>query len=399
MVFVRNLLFCLLIFVAGFFVGNLYVYQNGELESSSKKDKIQKEETLIQIVKTVDVNKTKQKEVLIKAETKKIEKKYSNYEMFEIYLNNTQYEDALSIYQSHAIYGNIEKYQNYLFTHVENLISRNDSNSLKLINMFLEIQNDNFYALYLKSQIYFKRNRFEDAILVLNELKVYDLERAFEKKVLNALNQYTSTYVKKLRREKKFNKLIPFLQNIIQEDPNEIKYIYILAKVNYDLKNYESSKELLEQIISDDVYANKANVILMEINKIMSQYQRFSYQIALEKKGSHFYLKALLNGQKEVRLLLDTGASMTLIDESIIKNIEHTILKNNIRLNTAGGLVTAKYIQLDSFAIEDTLINKMKIVSSSIKKSGFDGLLGMNYLKEFDFYIDQENSILYLDDK
>jgi predicted aspartyl protease len=72
----------------------------------------------------------------------------------------------------------------------------------------------------------------------------------------------------------------------------------------------------------------------------------------------------------------------------------------NAKINTAGGVVDSPIYRFSSFAIGDYRIAEMQFVvmdldNSGSKKNG-DGLLGMNFLKVFNFQIDQQNSRLIL---
>lgn len=393
--FIKNILFVILIFSAGFYAGNLHVFEN-----NIKKDLVDENITDKKIEpKVLEAKKIHIKEIVPIKEVKKEEKKYSNYEMFEQFLHNNQYKEALDIYQYNSTNDDIEKYQTFLFNFAQNLILQKDENVSTLVNKFLKIEYDHPYFLYLKSQIYFQKKRYKESFSILNNLKIYELEKNFEKNILLTLDEYRLFYIKKLQNQKEYNKLIEFLNGILEEESYEVKYIYYLAKVHFDLKNYYKSKELLERIPYDDAYANSAKSIMDKINKKIKRAEKFSNKIQLQKNGNHFVIKAILNNNREVSLLVDTGASITLIDESIINEIEHKIVKNNIKMNTAGGIATAKLVQLNSFEIEETSIDKMQVTSSPLKGRGFDGLLGMNYLGQFDFYIDQKTSILYLNKK
>ena len=360
--------------------------------SISDKNKVDEKTVLNKVLEKTSVIK---KEITVQKKDNIVEKKESAYELFEKLLNALKYEEALNLYSNETTNDTLEQFQAGLFYYIQEQISQENLTVLALVTQFLEIEYDHPYGLYFKSQIDYLNGNIEEAITILYSVKIYDLEKDLEYRVTSLLSDYTTVYIQGLLEGKDFKKLIPFLQNIIQEDSSETKYIYLLAVINFDLKNYNSSKELLEQILYDETYANKAKSMIDKINRA----QRFSQKIQLEKKGIHFYIKALLNDQIEVNLLLDTGATVTLIDESIINTLEHTVLDEKVKMNTAGGVITAKHVQLNSFSIQNNSIDKMKMISSPLKNRDFDGLLGMNYLKEFDFYIDQENSILYLNQK
>jgi len=328
-----------------------------------------------------------------------VQNKTSNFDLFKNYLLQSEFKSALHIYQNDINNDELDMFQRHLFSHMTNLVKKNESKALQLINLFLEIEYDQPKALYLKSHILFKNGKLKKAIsslLVLTDLYV---DENFEKEVIRTLDEYTSKYSKVLRQRSDQKGLIDLYTLILEQNSSNVKYIYLLAFEYFELNSFDESKELLEQIVYDDTYKNKVEELLSLINKKINLSQRFTRKIVLEKKGTHFYITALLNNQKEVKLLLDTGASITLIDDSIINSLEHNTIDTEVRLNTAGGIITAKKIQLNSFAINDNEVDKINIISSPMNNGGFDGLLGMNYFKQFDFYIDQKSAILYLSPK
>ena len=328
-----------------------------------------------------------------------VEKKLTAYEEFVSNLNTSQYQKALDTYQNHVNNETITMYHDYLFSYIKVMSEDKDADALTLINKFLEIEFNNTPAMYLQSQILFQNKNYEKAIFTLLDMKSFYLENDLESKVTYALEEFSSFYVKKLQANQNHDKLIAFLTKLLNNNQNNTKYIFTLGKLYFELNHYSKAKDLLEQLLSDDTYKNKAQYLLSMINKKIELAEKFSRQIQLEKKGTHFLVKAILNDDVDVTLLLDTGASMSVIDSSIIEQLTYEVIKEKVLMNTAGGIVSAKQVQIDSFMIDDSRLNSMQVISSKIKNEDFDGLLGMNYLMKFDFYIDQDDAVLYLESK
>ena len=91
--------------------------------------------------------------------------------------------------------------------------------------------------------------------------------------------------------------------------------------------------------------------------------------------------------------LLDTGATYTLIDEERVQSIN---LKSGIVLDTVGGEINANFAVAESLIVDNIELKNFKLTVAPFKKSGIDGLLGMNFFKKFDFKIDQNKQLLYL---
>ena len=329
----------------------------------------------------------------------KTQKKFTNYELFVSYLNTSELQKALDIYQSDVTNDTIAMYQNYLFEFIEKKIEQRDSSSIELLNKFIQIEFNNTYALYLRSQIYFQEEQYKKAITELIELKAFYLESEFESKVNAKIDNYSTYFIQTLQEKKSDKELIKFLHFLLNHNPNNTKYSYTLAQTYFNLYNYDKAKTILEELMYDETYKNSVEKLLSVINKKIELSQKFSKKIKLEKQGTHFLIKAILNEEIEVKLLLDTGATTTIIDNTIIDRINHTTVDENIQLNTAGGFVKAKEVQINTFSISDTTVKNMKLISTKMYDDSFDGLLGMSFFKHYDFYIDQVNSILHLNPK
>jgi clan AA aspartic protease (TIGR02281 family) len=114
-------------------------------------------------------------------------------------------------------------------------------------------------------------------------------------------------------------------------------------------------------------------------------------------------VEALLNQKVKANFILDTGASLVVIKESIAKQLGlgAADLKEDLKIKLADGREsTAKHAVLSSVSVQgveaqnvDAAILAGDIQDPSLK----DGLLGMAYLKNFSFKIDQRNKKLTLE--
>ncbi len=112
---------------------------------------------------------------------------------------------------------------------------------------------------------------------------------------------------------------------------------------------------------------------------------------------------ALLNKKINVTLILDTGASLVVIKDSVAKQlgIDSGSLKQDIKLRLADGRESAaKHAVLSSISVQGVEATNVDvaILSSDVQDPALkDGLLGMTYLKNFSFKIDQRNKKLTLE--
>ena len=121
-----------------------------------------------------------------------------------------------------------------------------------------------------------------------------------------------------------------------------------------------------------------------------------SKAIPLTKSGNHFIVNVEINGAL-FRLLIDTGASMTVLTKEALHRLRGTKVRRQsmMQFNTAGGMVTAPVYESSTIGIGEFVVADENFAVMNFR-SRYDGLLGMNYLSHFKFEIDQEGSLLFL---
>nr|WP_269783420.1 retropepsin-like aspartic protease [Marinibactrum halimedae] len=122
--------------------------------------------------------------------------------------------------------------------------------------------------------------------------------------------------------------------------------------------------------------------------------------VPLQQQGDHYVVGAVFDDGQRVNLILDTGASLSVISESSFNSLSGTLVTKFIRtveMNTAGGVVSAPVYEVEAFAVDEYAVKNMQFAVMSLENmASSDGLLGMNYLREFAFRIDQKNKHLVL---
>ena len=321
-------------------------------------------------------------------------KKVVLLDSFKILLTQQKYKDALSLYVNQANNDTITKYNKSLFSHIKKEVSNKNFAVKKLINLFLQIEYEHPLTLYYLSKIQYQEQEFETSIMTLLKIKEVYVNDKLSQAILKELTQNVNSYLSLLDKQKDVKNKLTFLLTLLEKDPSNAQYKYVLAKLYFDLKYYEKAKDMFEEISSNELYQNKILAYLNTINKKIKIREKFTQKIFLDKKGTHFFIEAKINDSIKVKLLIDTGASLTLIDNKVFEELDLSKLKT-VNLNTANGTVRANITNVDSFSINDLSFSNFEISISSLN-TDFDGLLGMNYLMNFDFYIDQDDAILYL---
>jgi len=138
-----------------------------------------------------------------------------------------------------------------------------------------------------------------------------------------------------------------------------------------------------------------------ESEKIEAQYEPKSAGIA--KKSGQIAVEAVLNGKAKASLVLDTGASLVMLTAATARKLGIDAAKEgaDIQIQVADGRrINAKFITLESVAISGAEAKNVEaaVLPDEVVDPGFgDGLLGMSYLRRFNFHFDYENERLVLE--
>jgi predicted aspartyl protease len=129
---------------------------------------------------------------------------------------------------------------------------------------------------------------------------------------------------------------------------------------------------------------------------------------AIENDGYHLLTTILING-KNALLIIDTGASRSVFDETrIIDFIGHSNLAEHDKLSTGLGTntMTSKKVMLETLDLKGLILNNYEAtllnlhhVNESYQKIGLapiDGILGGDILMDYNAVIDYKNATLTL---
>jgi clan AA aspartic protease (TIGR02281 family) len=121
--------------------------------------------------------------------------------------------------------------------------------------------------------------------------------------------------------------------------------------------------------------------------------------IPLHRSGNHFIVDAQPAHGADLRLLIDTGASLTMLTPGALerRGMRYKDTGRTGVFNTANGQVRAPIVKLDTLVVGDWQVTQLEVgVLELGGRSDIDGLLGMNFLRHFQFFIDQNEGVLRL---
>jgi predicted aspartyl protease len=117
--------------------------------------------------------------------------------------------------------------------------------------------------------------------------------------------------------------------------------------------------------------------------------------------GQRILVDVRLNGRASARLLLDTGADVTLINPSSLSAAGVDLLRAPGRGEIRGvtGSERVMYVMLDSLEIGDARVDRLPVVAYEMGSRESDGLLGRDFLDRFNVTIDSSRGLVTLTPK
>ena len=104
------------------------------------------------------------------------------------------------------------------------------------------------------------------------------------------------------------------------------------------------------------------------------------------------------NGYQSISLVIDTGATVTVISPDILDALGYVpCSKNKKRVTTASGTEHVDEAVLDKIMIAGLELEDVGVHSLMFPKESFSkGVIGVNVLSEFDMFISLQNKVLKL---
>ncbi len=122
--------------------------------------------------------------------------------------------------------------------------------------------------------------------------------------------------------------------------------------------------------------------------------------IPVTKIGRSLVVRAKLNGSREARLIVDTGAEITVLSHAVA--LDAGLLPSQtvatVTLNTAGGNVRADVFRIGSVSLGDAEARNVTAAVHDLPDApaGVDGLLGLTFLDQFLVTVDARKGELHL---
>ena len=369
-------LILLLGIVIGFITHYILYFNNYDRSTSQKKQ----EDGIVK-----SQNKT-----VVTLASDKVAKKDDSLLKFKKCLSEKDYNNSLIIYQE--LYEHSTDLslilQNHLF---EYLATEPYEVKVSVLELYLDHFSNNVSFIVKLAETYKKNNKFYQAISLYLQADIRDeIWLNWSDKQIYQLahliyNTNTNT-----------DELLDLFVYLVQKYPSYSFYRFALAKLYLSLGYIEEAKCEFLVLTDSNMYGNKAKQILNSIISSKEDNNLETSSIPLSKYGNHFVVSAIAVGIK-MNLLIDTGTTFTVLTSKILAEIQkkHGLTKiGKVNLITANGEVVANLYRVKSFFLGNYEITNLDVAESETDIDGLDGLLGMNALSNYNFFIDQSDNLL-----
>ncbi|MDC2889251.1 retroviral-like aspartic protease family protein [Psychrosphaera algicola] len=325
--------------------------------------------------------------------------------------DNSDLDAAIRAFSEHDFALAIEKYDDLIKLEEQSALQLRhkwrlkikywlDNNELILAKQFLQtiLHYQPFATDFLELEAYRQElnGNFIEAIDLYYLILSDTFDPAEQIRLTVLLHATIQQYQTLLSNEQQWQEIITLLERAIYEEPEHLSFQLSLAQTLVKLGQYERAKVLLDDIIEQQEYEISANELLEQIEKLEIGQQA----IPLQQAGSHYLVTGQFGPQSSVALMIDTGASMSVLTQQHFDNLVNWQYPTYVRtseFNTAGGLVDAPIYRFDRFSIGGFTVNDIEFAVINMPEfSRGSGLLGMNFLQHFVFQIDQQDNQLIL---
>ena len=252
---------------------------------------------------------------------------------------------------------------------------------------------DDVEAGLLQANLLQQMGQFDEQAYLLIDLLKQTADVNDVARINSLLHSAVQSHKDYLMQREDYVELLSFYRRLSNLDGANQEYQLMQARALIEMGQLQQASTILQPLVYDAEAGGRAKSLLKQIDKVTGA--DYEVSIALQRSGDHFLVPLSVNGRAPVLLLLDTGASITLLQRELAGSTVGKL--TNISMQTANGrmevpLLKSNRVTLGSYQMKDidiALINKP--VGPSAK-----GLLGMNVLKRFDFFIDQKTATLKL---
>ena len=288
--------------------------------------------------------------------------------------------------------------------------AQNHTDFPALTESYLSVYYDDIDVLLLQADFLHTGGNDLEAVDIYLLAKTYAYSSTDQRKVDNHFDDFVKTTDYSYTRQRNWGPLINLYSHISTSGLMTSTFQYQQALAHLGSGDQFYAVELLNQLLHDSQVGKSAAIALNNLTSgtqipapVRSADLEDGQSIALQKAGNQFLVDLKNNRQDSVKLLIDTGASMTAMSRASfdLLNTNGDAIQQDTRIfRTANGPTTGTVFIVPELILGSYLLKNTQVAVINFGADRtIDGLLGMNILGQFRFQIDQENAQLLLSNK
>lgn len=319
-------------------------------------------------------------------------------------IDSERLDDALIIFQHHEkVHSDIAA---ELYNELVNMVRHHQSNNnseraIPILEFFTQHYYQNTELLRELATCYMASSQFIKALEIYTNARSYSYTKEeiqwFDEKV----HQIAHSLFEKSKGLPNLEGLIPTFLRLSYLEPDYSFYRLALAESYLLLNDTDSAIRELLILQMDNESNEQASQLLAQLLPSPTTEEPDNEQtiVPLSGSGGHFVVNTMAGNQHNARLLIDTGASLTTLPHYTLAELQQKKQARKIgyiNLTTATGTHRTPLYRLDQFKIGDFIVSNLEAAEFGPIDRNIDGLLGMNLLNHFNFFIDQNQHQLSL---
>ncbi|MFN3238360.1 MAG: TIGR02281 family clan AA aspartic protease [Pseudomonadales bacterium] len=240
--------------------------------------------------------------------------------------------------------------------------------------------------------------RFEaayDELLILANSAVALPDQAAHARLLAELVDLFTRELILLRQPQRLDE---FYEQLTFDYPQSAEYQFKLGKLRVQMGNDQAALPPLAQVSNHARFGAEAREIMAQIER--NEARLAFAEVPLRGSGGQFIVEARIDDGEVVQLLVDTGAAMTAIDQRVLQRAGYDLNTEQQYFSTANGVVQAPVLNIGSLSLGEAAVSDLAVGALQLNLAGdVVGLLGMNFLRHYEFRIDQGRGVLVLDQR
>lgn len=279
-----------------------------------------------------------------------------------------------------------------------------------LLQNYLKQSPQDMEFLLIEARLKIETTLLSNAIAHYYDLLRIPMTPLQQSEVEQQIETLSQNTIEQLKRNYSWDVLAMFVEPLLQLEPSSRLYILALARAYAELYQEGLMENVLASLDFNDpdasairniIIAQQSEPVIEQIDDVpyTEEVVNIGQPIPLKQYGDQYVVDATLSGNS-VALMIDTGASVTAISRQYFKGLSNRRKAKSLgrfTIGTAGGSIMASMYQFKELTINHVTVKDLPVVVLPIQGiSNADGLLGMNFLREFDFKIDQRQSVMFL---